>query len=65
MQKNFYLNRTAIELLNDSQFVKSPYFMTFGKYHAYLDKFGLIDEENKVTPLGRLFLMQCYEIGYL
>lgn len=62
--KKFYLNREAIELLNDSQFIKPPYFMTFGKYHGYLEKFGFIDEESQITSLGRQFLMACYEVDY-
>lgn len=63
--KNFYLNRKAIELLNDAQFIRAPKFMTFGKYHGYLAKFAFIDDENQVTSLGRQFLIKCYEIGYL
>lgn len=65
MNKNFYLNREAIKLLNDAQFVKRPYFMVFGRYHAYLSKFAFIDDENRVTSLGKQFLVKCYENEYL
>jgi hypothetical protein len=60
----FYLNKTAIELLKDALQVRPPYFMCFGKYHSYLDRCGFIDEENQVTPLGKQFLMDCYSAGY-
>ena len=55
----------AIEMLHDASFLKKNYFMCFAKYYWGLYKLQFIDDDSRVTPLGKQFLRHCLTEGYI
>lgn len=58
-----HLNIEAIKLLRSACFIQKEYFMCFGKYYDQLYKLELIDNEYKVTHLGKQFIKYCTKEG--
>lgn len=65
VNKSFYFNKEAVELLYRASNLQPPTFMCFGRHFYYLRENDFIDNEYNVTYYGRRFVNYCLREGYI